>query len=107
MADFITITLKDGKKVKMKKLTQEESAVIKRRTIQMKGLKPVKRGEEIDPQIDMDLYEFQCRIVAAALVKPKLTLVQLKKAWDKRIEEMYIKYNVAMGLDENLLISQS
>lgn len=107
MADFITITLRDGKKVKMKKLAQEESARIKRETIQMKGLKPIKRGEDLDPQIDMDLYVFQAKIVAAALVKPKLSYTQLKKVWDKRIEEIYVKYSTAMGLDENLLLLQS
>lgn len=99
MSEFIEVKTKDGKWVVFKKLTKGEEKDIRKKTMKM-----VKNSKGIlEPQLDTEQY--QILLLAAALVKPKLSIKEVEAMWGQRADELLLLYTQKVGygnLPQNL-----
>ena len=93
MADFIPIELSDGKHVVVRKLSKDEESKIRVKHTKMQYDKKTKQSVT-----KLEEEDYQASILAAGLVKPKLTLAQVKAMSSTRFLELVFKYNEVVGL---------
>lgn len=93
MADFLTIELDSRKSVIMKRISKDEESKIRRK--HTKFVYDNKMRQNIQ-QIDTEKYNDE--IMVSALVKPKLTLTQIRKMSTVMYNEIFAKYSQQIGL---------
>ena len=90
----------DGKYVIFKRLTKGEESLIRKKTMKMVKTKDGK----MDPQIDTE--EYQVKLLAVAMVQPKLTEDEIKNSLTSaRADELFFLYTKEVGfgvLPQNL-----
>jgi len=92
MADFLTIQLSSGKKVIMRKISKDDESKIRRKHTKQK----YDSGRTAFQELDTDRYNDE--ILVEALVKPKLTLTQVRAMPTVLYQEIFSKYALDIGL---------
>ena len=91
--EHIEVETEDGKYVIFKRLTKGEESVIRKKT--MKMIKNIKTNQ-LEPQIDSE--EYQIKLLAVAIVKPKMTEQEIRdKVSSQRADELFFLYNAKIG----------
>ncbi len=92
--EHIEIQTKDGKYVIFKRLTKGEESKIRKVTMSM--VKDPKT-KLMEPKIDSE--EYQIKLLAAAMVKPKLTEQEVRNGLTgQRADELFMLYSDTIGL---------
>lgn len=99
MADFLTIVLDSGKSVVMKRISKDEESKIRR-----KHTKFVYDNRMKQNITQMDAEKYNDEVMVNALVKPKLTITQIRKMSTVMYNEIFAKYSQQIGL---LALSQN
>jgi hypothetical protein len=92
--EHIEVQTKDGKFVIFKRLTKGEDSKIRKVTMTM--IKDPKT-KLMEPKIDSE--EYQIKLLAAAMVKPKLTEQEVRNGLTgQRADELFMIYSERVGL---------
>lgn len=94
MADFLTIKIDNiGKTVIMRRISKEEESKIRR-----KHTKAVYDGKTNTTTQVLDTDKYNDEVMVEALVKPKLTLTQVRKMSTVLYNEIFARYSTEIGL---------
>lgn len=93
MADFLTIKLDSGKKVVMRRLSKDEESKIRRKHTKTVWNAKLKQNVQ-----EVDTEKYNDDVMLEALVKPKLTITQVRRMSTVMYNQIFAKYSVETGL---------